>query len=290
MNVTTPSTDTAHAEIVRSVSARSTPSTARIGQVPALRRSGILAIMYREFLLLTRNRTNLLLAILPTAIYLLLFATSLTNLVGSVTYQGITVGYAEFAIPAIMLSSMLAATTTTGTSLFQEEMGGMAVELWSYPMSRAGYISGKILATTGLVVAQSLAALLVGVLLFDLGWPLRNWIALGIGTVVVSLTFNGLYLLFASLVRDFQRFMVLINVLGPFLLFSSPSFYPIEQMPDVLRWLSVVNPVTYGISCLRGGALFGWQTMWPTALGMLAAAFVLFAVISVVLTRRVREL
>ncbi|MFV2086100.1 ABC transporter permease [Micromonospora sp. LOL_021] len=290
MNATTSSTRSALVVSTRPGQSQVAPSARRAGLTGVRGRSGLRAIIYREILLLTRNRTNLLLAVLPTAIYLLLFATSLTNLVGSVTYQEISVGYAEFAIPAIMLSSMLAATTTTGTSLFQEEMGGMAIELWSYPMSRAGYIAGKILATTGLVVAQSLAALLVGVLLFDLGWPLTSWAALGAGTVVVSLTFNGLYLLFASLVRDFQRFMVLINVLGPFLLFSSPSFYPLEQMPDVLRWLSVVNPVTYGISCLRGGALFGWQSMWPTALGMLAAAAVLFAVISVVLTRRVREL
>lgn len=288
MNATTPSTGSVL--VARGGPLPVVPSARRADRVRLRGRSGLRAIVYREFLLLTRNRTNLLLAVLPTAIYLLLFATSLTKLVGSVTYQGISVGYAEFAIPAIMLSSMLAATTTTGTSLFQEEMGGMAVELWSYPMSRAGYIAGKILATTGLVIAQSVAALLVGVLLFDLGWPLANWAALGAGTVVVSLTFNGLYLLFASLVRDFQRFMVLINVLGPFLLFSSPSFYPVEQMPEVLRWLSVVNPVTYGISCLRSGALFGWQAMWPTALGMLAAAVVLFAAISVVLTRRVREL
>ncbi|MER7164753.1 ABC transporter permease [Micromonospora sp. NPDC000207] len=267
-----------------------TPPPTRPAPIGRIARSGLPAVAYREFLLLTRNRTNLLLAVLPTAIYLLLFATSLTNLVGSVTYRGTVVGYAEFAIPAIMLSSMLAATTTTGTSLFQEEMGGMSVELWSYPMSRAGYIAGKIVATTGLVIVQSLAALLVGVALFDLGWPIGNWLALGVGTVVVSLTFNGLYLLMAAFVRDFQRFMVLINVLGPFLLFSSPSFYPVEQMPTVLRWLSTVNPVTYGISCLRGGALFGWSAMWPTALAMLVAAFAVFTVIAVVLTRRIREL
>ncbi|WP_211291680.1 ABC transporter permease [Micromonospora wenchangensis] len=255
-----------------------------------MRRSGLRAVVYREMLLLTRNRTNLLLAILPTAIYLLLFATSLTNLVGTVTYRGAQVGYAEFTIPAIMLSSMLAATTTTGTSLFQEEMGGMSLEVWSYPVSRGGYIAGKIVATTALVVVQSLAALIVGLLLFDLGWPGGHWLALVVGTVVVSLTFNGLYLLFAALVRDFQRFMVLINVLGPFLLFSSPSFYPVERMPLVLRWLSTVNPVTYGISCLRGGALAGWDAMWPSGLGMLAGAIVLFTVIAAVLNRRIREL
>ena len=35
------------------------------------RRNGMRAVIYREFLLLTRNRTNLLLAVLPTAIVII---------------------------------------------------------------------------------------------------------------------------------------------------------------------------------------------------------------------------
>jgi ABC-2 type transport system permease protein len=252
--------------------------------------SGLRAVIYREFLLLTRNRTNLLLALLPTAIYLLLFSTSLTRLVGNVRYQGILVSYPEFTIPAIMLSSMLSASATTGTSLFQEEVGGMAVELWSYPLSRTSYITGKILASTALVLAQSVAALLLGVLLFDLRWPASHWLALALGTVAASLTFNGLFLLLASFVHDFQRFMVVINVVGPLLLFASPSFYPAQQMPPPLRWISMFNPVTYGIRCLRDGAIFGLGATWPIALGLLASATGLFAVIAIVLTRRAGEL
>jgi ABC-2 type transport system permease protein len=248
------------------------------------------AVLHREFLLLTRNRTNLLLALAPTAIYLVFFSTSLNGLVGAIEYRGVAIGYAEFTVPAIMLSSMLAASTTTGTSLFQEEIGGMAIELWSYPLSRAAYVGGKILATTTLVLAQSGAALLLGVLIFDLGWPLDHWLALVVGTVAASLVFNGLYLLMASFVRDFQRFMVLINVIGPLLLFASPSFYPVDRMPPALRWISAVNPVTYGITCVRDGAIFGFGAIWPLVLGHLVAAGAIVITIAAVLTRRIKEL
>jgi ABC-2 type transport system permease protein len=254
------------------------------------RQNAMRAVIYRELLLLTRNRTNLLLAILPTTIYLLLFSTSLNGLVGQIRYHGVLVGYPEFTIPAIMLSSMLAASTTTGTSLFQEETGGMAVELWSYPLSRPAYISGKIIATTALVVVQSVAALLLGVLVFHVGWPASHWVALALGTMVASQAFNAYFLMLASFVHDFQRFMVLINVIGPLLLFSSPSFYPVDRMPPALRLLSVLNPVTYGIECLREGAIFGFRAMWPFAAGLAVAAVALAALIAGVLARRLREL
>lgn len=254
------------------------------------RQNAMRAVIYREFLLLTRNRTNLLLAILPTTIYLLLFSTSLNGLVGQIRYHGVLVGYPEFTIPAIMLSSMLAASTTTGTSLFQEETGGMAVELWSYPLSRRAYISGKIIATTALVLVQSVAALLLGVLVFHVGWPASHWVALGLGTMVASLAFNAFFLMLASFVHDFQRFMVLINVIGPLLLFSSPSFYPVDRMPPALRLISMLNPVTYGIDCLREGAIFGFRAMWPFAAALAVAAVALAALIAGVLARRLREL
>jgi ABC-2 type transport system permease protein len=254
------------------------------------RRNGMRAVIYREFLLLTRNRTNLLLAILPTTIYLLVFSTSLTGLVGKIRYHGVLVSYPEFVIPAIMLSSMLSASTTTGTSLFQEEMGGMAVELWSYPLSRAAYISGKVIATTALVLTQSVVALLLGVLIFDVHWPVSHWLALGVGTVAASLMFNTFFLLLAAFIHDFQRFMVIINVIGPLLLFSSPSFYPADQMPPALRVVSVLNPVTYGIGCLRDGAIFGFHSMWPVAVSLLAVAAGLSALIVGVLDRRIRAL
>jgi ABC-2 type transport system permease protein len=225
--------------------------------------TGLVATMLREYRLLTRNRTNLLLSIAPTAIYLLLFTTSLSHLVPGLTYRGRVLSYQEFAIPAIMLSSMLAAATTAGTSLFQEELGGMAIELWSHPLRRGSYVLGKLVASSALVLAQSLVALVVGTLIADVGWTAGAWAALLLGTVVAAFGFSGGYLLLATLVRDFQRFMVLINVVGPVMLFASPSFYPAEQMPPAVRWLSAANPVTYGIRCLRDGALFGLSGSWP---------------------------
>ncbi len=251
---------------------------------------GLRATFYREYLLLTRSRTNLLLAVVPTAVYLLLFATSLTRLVGTVQYHGATFGYAEFTIPAIMLSSMLSAAATTGTSLFQEELSGMALELWSYPLRRSSYVAGKLIATTTLVLAQSLGALVVGVAVFRIAWSAGQWLALVAGTVVASLMFNAFYLLLSSFLHDFQRFIVTINVLGPLLLFSSPSFYPVDRMPVPLQWLSTVNPVTYGIRCLRDGALFGFGAMAPWAALLLGIAGFLLVVTGRTLLLRAQEL
>ncbi|MGH4029242.1 ABC transporter permease [Actinomycetota bacterium Odt1-20B] len=247
------------------------------------------ATMYREYRLLTRNRTNLLLAIVPSAVYLLLFATSLADLVGEIHYGGRTVGYAEFTVPALLLSSMLAAATTAGTSLFQERMGRMDVELWSYPLRRSSYVLGKLVVSTLLILAQSLAALAVALAVFDFRWPPSHWAAVLCGTAVASMAFNGLYLLLATLFSDFQRFSVTVNVVAPVLLFSSPSFYPADRMAPVVQWLSWGNPVTYGIRCVRDGALFGFGTAWPWMVILAAVAVTTGGLLGRSLVVRARE-
>ncbi|ANW16912.1 ABC transporter permease [Streptomyces clavuligerus] len=257
---------------------------------PSPLRGGLAATMYREYCLLTRNRTNLLLAVVPSAVYLLLFATSLANLVGEVHHEGRTVGYAEFTVPALLLSSMLAAATTAGTSLFQERMGRMDVELWSHPLGHGGYVLGKLLVSTLLILAQSLAALLVSLAVFDFRWPAAHWAAVLCATALASLAFNGLYLLLATRFSDFRRFSVTINVVAPVLLFSSPSFYPLDRMAPVLQWLSWANPVTYGIRAVRDGALLGFGGAWPWLLVLAGIAAVTGPLLGRSLVVRAREL
>ncbi|WP_116209268.1 ABC transporter permease [Streptomyces olivoreticuli] len=256
----------------------------------SLLHSDAAAVMYREYHLLTRNRTNLLLAITPSAVYLLLFATSLSRLIGHVQYGGQVIDYTEFAVPALLLSSMLAASTTVGTSLFQERLGRMDIELWSHPLRRSSYITGKILVSTVLILVQSLAALGVALMVFTFHWPAGHWAAVLCGTAVASMAFNGLYLLLASLFTDFQRFTVTINVVAPVLLFASPSFYPAAQMAPVLQWLSWANPVTYGITCIRDGALFGFGEAWPWMFLLLSIAAITYLLIGHSLMARSAEL
>lgn len=250
--------------------------------------SGLTATVRRELLLLTRNRTNLLLAVVPTAVYIALFATSLTDLIATVTYRGQQIAYADFAIPALMFSSLLAAATTSGTALFQERMSGMSLELWSHPLSRAQYVVGKLVAGSALVLVQTVAALVASAALFQGRWGADRWAALLCGAFLAALAFNGLYLLLATVVQDFQRFMVLVNVLAPVLLFSSPSFYPIENMGAAQRWLAAVNPVTYGVTALRESLLHGFGSAWPYFLLLAVLAAVTIGFVGRSLARQAR--
>jgi ABC-2 type transport system permease protein len=238
------------------------------------RAADLSAVLYREYALLARNRVNLILGLTPMLVYLLLVNTSLSNVVGSIDYEGVHLPFAVFLIPMVLAMSVVSASGTTGIALFQEEMSGVATQLWSWPLRRSRFLLGKLLAAVSLVLAQSLLALLVGQLIFRYGLSAAQWGGLLLALVLASVAFNGLYMAAAVTIRDFRTFMVLTNVSMPVLVFTAPSLSTARQLPEVLRWLSVVNPVTYAVDGMRDAAVFGLGTAWPslTVLAVLAVA------------------
>jgi ABC-2 type transport system permease protein len=234
----------------------------------------LMAVLYREFALLTRNRVNLILGVTPMLVYLLLVNTSLSNVVGHVSYRGTQLPFSIFLLPFVIAMSVVGASGTTGMALFQEEMSGVSTQLWSYPLRKSRFLIGKITAALGLVLAQALLGLVVAVIIFNYPFNATRWAWLLVAIVLTSVTFNGLYLAAAITIRNYRTFMVLTSISMSVLVFAAPSLATTEQMPVLLRWISVVNPVTYAVDGMRDASIFGIGVAWPSLLVLLGFAIV----------------
>jgi ABC-2 type transport system permease protein len=76
-----------------------------------------------------------------------------------------------------------------------------------------------------------------------------------------------------------QAFATNFFVINPLFTLSGFSF-PISSMPDVLQWLTYLNPLRYFLIVIRGTFLkgIGVGILWPDLLAMAAIAAVLLAV------------
>jgi ABC-2 type transport system permease protein len=238
------------------------------------RAADLSAVFYREYALLARNRVNLVVGVTPVLVYLLLVNTSLGNVVGDITYRGSAVPFSFFLLPMVLAMSVVSASGTTGVALFQEEMSGVSTQLWSWPLRRSRFLAGKLLAGVALVLVQSLLALIVGEAIFRYPFQIGHWAGLLLALILSSVAFNGLYLAAAILIRDYRTFMVITSVSVPVLVFTAPSLSTTDQLPLVLQWISVINPVTYAVDGMRDAAIFGFGTAWPSlvVLAVLAVA------------------
>ena len=252
--------------------------------------TGLRATLTREYILASRNRVGLALGFAPPLVFLLLFTTSISNLMPQISYDGQQIAYSDFILPAIMLMSMLAGASTTATALFQEQQAGMILELWSYPLRRTSYVLGKLGATTALVFLQGIVLLGGAWLLFRPAWPADRVGTLLLATICTAFAFNALYLFASTFFRQMQTFMIVINIGLSVLLFASPSFYPQEQMPVLLQAIAGLNPATYGIRALRDGLVFGLGRGLATILLLAGVSVILLALTSRSLTRRFADL
>ncbi|MFI6502395.1 ABC transporter permease [Nonomuraea typhae] len=259
---------------------------------PAARARGadLPAVLYREYALLARNRAYLILGLTPMLVYLLLVNTSLSNLVQVVDYRGLEVRFSVFLLPMTLAMSVVSAAGTSGTAVFQEELSGVATQLWSYPLRRSRFLLGKLIAGVSLVLGQSLLGLGVAAFIFDFPFAPEGWIGLLTTLALAALAFNGLYLAVAMTITDFQAFMVLSNVSIPVLVFSAPSLYTVDSMPLVLQWVSAVNPLTYAINGMRDAALFGFADAWPEMLVLAVMAIISYGVGGRALLNRARNM
>jgi ABC-2 type transport system permease protein len=117
--------------------------------------------------------------------------------------------------------------------------------------------------------------------------PLR---ILGAMVVVVlgSAFFACLSMSLAGLVRHRDRLMGIGQAITMPLFFASNALYPVDVMPQWLRWLSAVNPLSYEVNALRG-LLIGTPTNgWLDIAVLIVAAVLGIATASALLRRLVR--
>jgi ABC-2 type transport system permease protein len=100
-----------------------------------------------------------------------------------------------------------------------------------------------------------------------------------------SAAFATFSLVIACLVRTRERFMGIGQILTMPLFFASSAVYPLSIMPDWLKILAQVNPLTYQVDALRSLML---QSGSPTvsSIGLDFGVLTLTTVILIVIAAR----
>jgi ABC-2 type transport system permease protein len=132
------------------------------------------------------------------------------------------------------------------------------------PSPRAALVLGKGISAGARALSQ--VAIVYGLALL-LGVKI-NWHPVApVGVISIAILgascFSTLSLILACVVKTRERFMGIGQVLTMPLFFASNAIYPISLMPDWLKVISHLNPLTYEVDALRalmlteGTSVFG---------------------------------
>lgn len=162
------------------------------------------------------------------------------------------VDYIRFLVPGILGMSLLFSSTFGGLSVLWDKEFGFLKEIMVAPVTRVSIVLGRIAGGVTTALIQGLLILGIATLM---GFRMNSVLSLGMTIVfmmLVSVAFLGLGLIFASKMKDMQGFSIVMNFVIFPLFFLSGALYPLDNFPVWLRYISHLDPLTYGVDGLRG--------------------------------------
>ena len=203
--------------------------------------SALLATAHRVLLQVRRDHRTLAMLLLVPCLLLALLAW---------LYEGSPQVFDRIGAPLLGLFPFVVMFLVTSVATLRERRSGTLERLLTMPMSKAAFVGGYAIAFGLLAIVQAglAAALALGPLGLDVAGPL--WLAVAVA-VLDGLLGTALGLLVSAFATtEFQAVQFMPAVVLPQVLLCG-LLVPREQMPDILRWISDVLPLSYAVDAMR---------------------------------------
>lgn len=171
----------------------------------------------------------------------------------------------NYFVPGVIVNIVTLVTLMlTAMSIVREKEIGTMEQIMVTPIRPIELMLGKTIPFAVIGMANALLVTLIGLLVFHV--PLRgNFLLLGVATALFLLSTLG-FGLFLSTISDTQQ----QAMMGAFMFFQ-PAFmlsgfnFPIRNMPEVVQWITYLNPLRYFMTIVRGIFLkgSGIDVLWP---------------------------
>ncbi len=184
-----------------------------------------------------------------------------------------------FFVPGIVaFLIMLISLLFTSLAIIREKEAGTMEQLIVTPVKPMEFIAGKTIPYAIISILQMIA-----VIAFALFWfkvPMEGSILiLFLGSILFLLSTLGIGLFISAISSTQQQaMMTTFFFILPFFMLSGLIF-PIVNMPVVIQWLTLLNPLRYFLVIIRGIFLkgVGMGALWPQFVGLLILGVVVFA-------------
>jgi ABC-2 type transport system permease protein len=220
----------------------------------------ILVIAELEVRKLKHDPTELFTRALQPALWMLVFGEVFTRVRAIPTGS---LSYLDFMAPGILAQSVLFVAIFYGISVIWERDLGIVHKFLVSPAPRTALVLGKALSAGVRAISQAVIIFILSLLLnVNISWQPLNLIGILFVIIISASLFSTFSLIIACIVKTRERFMGIGQVLTMPLFFASNAIYPIAIMPDWLKALAHINPLTYEVDALRTFMIKGGQSIY----------------------------
>ncbi len=159
--------------------------------------------------------------------------------------------YIDFLTPAVIaLTVFMGTIQTMGHAIAGERQDGTLVRILMTPMSKGAIILGKTLHQVILQLARAVVLILGAILL--LGVTMNgSWLLVAIVLAMFTFGAVGLGMAISAVSEDMISFQAISMLIGFPSMFATGVFYPLSSVPDWMRWIAYMVPLSYANDAMR---------------------------------------
>lgn len=159
--------------------------------------------------------------------------------------------YINFLAPGIIGMSIIFTSIFNGMQVIWDRQFGFLKETLVAPVPRIAIMFGR---TLGGATVATLQGCIVLVMTLLIGFHPVSWLLIAPAILImlfIGTLFSALGMMVASLMRDMQGFQLVMNFLVMPLFFLSGALFPLSAVPEALKLVAAIDPLSYGVDALR---------------------------------------
>lgn len=203
----------------------------------------ILALWKRGLKAFIRNRIGLLFSLLFPFFFVYVFGAIFKNdfIDNPITYM----------LSGVIIATVFESSLNLASSTVEDMVSGFMKEVLVSPAKRVYVAIGQLLSAATVATIQGILILILGLFVGIKFTSIMTPIYVLLAMIVVGIVFSGVGLYLATIVKSGQTFQIVKTAITMPLTFLSGAYIPISMLPDALKFVAYINPMTYATAFFR---------------------------------------
>ncbi|HKL79049.1 MAG TPA: ABC transporter permease [Mobilitalea sp.] len=203
----------------------------------------VLALWKRGLKAFIRNKTGL--------IFSLIFPFFFVYVFGAIFKNDSIENPIAYMLAGVIITTVFESSLNLASSTVDDMVSGFMKEVLVSPAKRIAVAMGQLLSAATVSTLQGILILVIGLFI---GIRFTSWttpIFVLFAMISVGLVFSGLGLFLATKVRSGQTFQIVKTAITMPLTFISGAYIPLSMLPNALKYVAYINPMTYATAFFR---------------------------------------
>lgn len=203
------------------------------------------AVIGRELSKLFRQRARLISSMVRPLIWLLVIGSGVGSMLAAEHQQN----YLLFLVPGIVAMTLLFAALLSALTLVYDKEFGVMRMMMIAPIDHYWIVLSKLMAATLAAMIQAILLLLILILLGLVSIKIAALLLIpSLMTAICCAAIGGLIAVWS---KTLDNFAVIMNFFIFPVFFLSGALYPVEQLPEYLKLVVLINPFSYGVDLMK---------------------------------------